>query len=82
MKKSVKVASTKSTKKKQEEKKNRKALLLLLLLIFLIALGIGYAVLSQQLSISNTVNYGSMKWDVGFSIYRIIERCYNPIEYA
>jgi hypothetical protein len=45
---------------------NKKKFLLMVLLLFVIGLGIGYAILTQQLTINNTVNYGSMKWNVGF----------------
>ena len=50
-------------KNKQEKKK----LIGMLCLLFLLALGLGYAVLSQQLSINSTVDYDALKWDVGFT---------------
>lgn len=53
--------------KARKNKKSKKNLLLLLLLLFGFGIGLGYAVLSQQLNITNTVNYDSMKWNVGFA---------------
>ena len=47
-------------------KKDKRNLLLLFLLLFAFGIGLGYAVLSQQLQITNTVKYDSMKWNVGF----------------
>ena len=38
-----------------------------ILLLTIIGLGVGYSYLSQQLTINNTVNYGSMKWNVSFT---------------
>lgn len=54
-------------KKNQKNKKDKNKILLLLLFLVSFGLGLGYAVLTQQLSITNTVNYGSMKWNVGFN---------------
>lgn len=54
-------------KRNEKEKKNKKKLLLLLLLLFTFGLGLGYAYLSQSLSINPSINYGSMKWNVGFT---------------
>ena len=36
------------------------------MLLLTFGVGLGYAILSQQLSINNTVNYRDMKWNVGF----------------
>jgi hypothetical protein len=47
--------------------KNKINFYLMILLLLVLGLGIGYAILTQQLTINNTVNYGSMKWDVGFT---------------
>ena len=47
--------------------KNKTNFYLMILLLLVLGLGIGYAILTQQLTINNTVNYGSMKWDVGFT---------------
>ena len=55
-------------KKNQKNKKDRNSILLLLLFLVSFGLGLGYAYLTQQLSITNTVNYGSMKWNVGFTV--------------
>ena len=41
--------------------------IILIALLFVLALGIGYAVLTEKLTINNTISYDSMKWDVGFS---------------
>lgn len=38
----------------------------LFLLVF--AVGIGYAVLTERLTVDQTINYESMKWDVGFTL--------------
>ena len=54
-------------KRNEKEKKDKKKLLLLLLLLLIFVVGIGYAVLSQNLKIEGEVNYGSMKWNVGFT---------------
>ena len=54
-------------KRNKQEKNDKNKLALLLLLILTFGIGLGYAVLSQQLSITNTVNYGSMKWNIGFT---------------
>lgn len=53
-------------RKKENAKRDRKKLLFLLVLLLTFGLGLGYAILTQQLTIQNTVNYGSMKWNVGF----------------
>lgn len=45
----------------------QKHLFVSLLMLIVLAVGIGYAVLSEQLTISNTISYDSMKWNVGFS---------------
>ena len=37
----------------------------LLLVLILLGIGIAYAVLTEQLTINNTVSYDAMKWDVG-----------------
>lgn len=36
-------------------------------LLLVLGLAIGYAVLTQRLSVDGTVNYGAISWDVGFS---------------
>lgn len=54
-------------KRNEQEKKDKKKLLLLLLLLLTFGVGLGYAYLSQQLSINPSINYSSMKWNVGFS---------------
>jgi hypothetical protein len=46
---------------------NKKKFIIMLLFLLMIGLSIGYAVLTQQLTIDNTISYGSMKWDVGFT---------------
>ncbi len=52
--------------KAKKNKKDKRNLLLLFLILFAFGIGLGYAVLSQQLQITNTVKYDSMKWNVGF----------------
>lgn len=54
-------------KRNEKEKKDKKKLLLLLLLLLIFVVGVGYAVLSENLKIDSNVNYGSMKWNVGFT---------------
>ena len=54
-------------KRNRQEKKEKNKFLLILLLLLTFGVGLGYAVLSEKLSINNTVNYGSMKWNVGFT---------------
>ena len=51
------------------------------LLLFLVILGIGiaYAVLTETLTINNTVSYDAMKWDVGFTA---VEDFSDDIYYA
>lgn len=48
-------------------KKEKKKLFILVYLLLTLGLGLGYAILSEQLSIDSTVNYGAMAWDVGFT---------------
>lgn len=50
--------------KRYKEKNN---LVLLIIVLFVLTVGIGYAVLSEQLTINNTISYGPMNWDVGFT---------------
>ena len=47
-------------------RKKKKNLIILIITLFTVYLGIGYAVLTEKLTIDNTVNYNAMKWDVGF----------------
>ena len=51
----------------RRNKKQKKSFVVTLCLLITVVLGIGYAVLSQQLSINGGLEYGTMKWDVGFS---------------
>ena len=53
--------------KKNNKKNNNKKIIPILLVLFIIGLTIGYAVLTEQLTINNTVSYDAMKWDVGFT---------------
>ena len=36
-------------------------------MLLILGIGIGYAVLSERLTIDNTISYDSMKWDIGFT---------------
>ena len=57
-------------KKKNNKNKNKqinKNLLWLVLLLCFIGLGIGYAILTEQLTINNTVSYDAMKWDISYT---------------
>ena len=47
--------------------KERNKFIVLILMLFVLVVGIGYAVLTEQLTIYNTISYDSMKWDVGFT---------------
>ena len=47
--------------------KSKNNLLILLLVLIILGVGIGYAVLSERLTIDNTISYDSMKWDVSFT---------------
>ena len=38
-----------------------------IVMLFVLSIGIGYAVLSERLTIDNTISYDSMKWDIGFT---------------
>ena len=51
--------------KRYNKSKNKMYLSILTLLILF--LGIGYSVLTEQLSIHNTINYNSMNWEIKFS---------------
>lgn len=50
-----------------KSKKIKKKFFVLLSFLLVVGMGIGYAVLSQQLNVNNTVSYDAMKWDVGFT---------------
>ena len=50
-----------------KNKNEKKKLIFLVCLLLTLALGLGYAVLSEQLKLNGTVNYGTMAWDVGFT---------------
>lgn len=52
--------------RKYNQKEKRNTIIWLCLLLAL-GLGIGYAVLTEQLKLNGSVNYGSMAWDVGFT---------------
>lgn len=39
----------------------------ILIIFFALSLGLGYAILTEKLTIDNTISYNSMKWDIGFS---------------
>ena len=47
-----------------ERKRKFHVVCIILLVLFV---GIGYAFLTQQLTLENTISYDSMKWEVGFS---------------
>ena len=40
---------------------------LIIVMLLILGIGIGYAVLSERLTIDNTISYDSMKWDIGFT---------------
>ena len=39
----------------------------IIVMLLILGIGIGYAVLSERLTIDNTISYDSMKWDIGFT---------------
>ena len=47
--------------------KEKKKLVLWIIFLLTIGLGLGYALLTEQLKLNGSVNYGSMAWDVGFT---------------
>lgn len=49
------------------KKKEKKVLILLVILLVTIGIAIGYAVLTDQLKVKGSVNYETIKMDVGFS---------------
>ena len=51
--------------RRRNNEKNK--FIVLILMLFVLAVGIGYAVLTEKLTINNTISYDSMKWDVGFT---------------
>lgn len=53
-------------RKTGNSKKEKKKLLILGLVLLTIGLGLGYALLSEQLKLNGSVNYGAMSWNVGF----------------
>ncbi len=42
-------------------RKNKNNLMFIIIILFVVALGIGYAVLTEKLTINNTVSYGETK---------------------
>ena len=62
-----------------ERRNNKKKFIFMLVFLLMIGLSIGYAVLTQQLTIDNTISYDSMKWDVGFTEVVDLSQ-YNPPE--
>ena len=52
---------------RKSEKAEKTKVLLVLLLILTFGVGLGYAYLSEQLKVDSSVNYGSMKWNIGFT---------------
>mgnify|MGYP003303395978 CR=1 FL=1 len=51
-------------RRRHNQSKNTMFLVIILLLI---GIGIAYAILTETLTINNTVSYDAMKWDVGFT---------------
>ena len=48
-------------------KKEVKKIIILGAILLTIGLGIGYAILSEQLKLNGSVNYNSMNWEIGFA---------------
>ena len=51
----------------QRYNKQKRSYCFILILLLMLSIGLGYAVLSERLTIYNNVSYDSMKWDVGFT---------------
>ena len=51
----------------KRSKKNKRKLTAIVALLIVFMFGIGYAVLTQKLQIGGNVNYGTIKWNVGFT---------------
>ncbi len=49
------------------KRKQKKNIYIPILMLLAVGLGLGYAILTEKLSITNTVHYGAISWDVGFS---------------
>lgn len=49
------------------KRKQKKNIYIPILILLAVGLGLGYAVLTEKLSINNTIHYGAITWDVGFS---------------
>ena len=48
-------------------KKQQQNFYFILSFLLILGLGIGYALLSEKLTLSNSISLSEMKWDVGFS---------------
>ena len=53
--------------KMRKQNNQKKKIYPLLFLFLIIIIGLGYAILTSKLSINTSVNYDSIKWNVGFS---------------
>ena len=51
----------------KKNKKTKTKFFVTLAILFILSIGIGYAALTQKLTISHSVTINEMKWDVGFS---------------
>ena len=51
----------------KRNKQNKNTFIATILFLLALIIGIGYAILTETLTISNTVNYDSMKWNVGYA---------------
>lgn len=60
-------------------KRNKKLFFVLLVLLLVLFMGLGYAVLTQQLKLNNTVSYDAMKWNVGFTEVNALEQTAGAI---
>ena len=63
----------------KRNKKNKRKLTAIVVLLIVFMFGIGYAVLTQKLQIGGNVNYGTIKWNVGFTEMEVYSEEY--IEY-
>lgn len=52
---------------RRNSKREIKKTIIYICLLLTLSLSIGYAVLTEQLKLNGTVNYGAMAWDVGFT---------------
>ena len=50
----------------RKQNKEKKKFIIGIFLFLILSLGLGYAILTEQLSVDGSIEYGTIKWDVGF----------------